>query len=348
MAIYTPSKGPLSFADIKNLAGYDPTSPISFNDPIIRYLTSEILPNTVSGGGSNNSKDTAQELLGKGFPLTFYFTSGANQDFVTVAKANGWDGVVEVIGIVPNGVVIGSDAINKAALVIQNPTKTGTFPNGAILWVQAGGAIVGCGGQGAMDPWINAIYGAKTTPIDAFAGGPAIALNALITLYNDGVIGGGGGGGGSGNVGDNFYWSLAGACGGGGAGSLGGPCGISYTFANSGDNRFFVAQPDTSFWSEVVNTIVAPIEGILSGNFSLKNILGVAALVFTGYGLYSLYSDATELVASEYAYNNVTIPLSTALWTTANSYVAIASSSVANALSYSWSTVAGVGSKLSK
>ena len=157
------------------------------------------------------------------------------------ARDRGWNGIAPATITVDNGVYIWSDSINTPALRIDG------FPGG--LTLINNGYIMGRGGDGgsraavrwgAGPPWPGGPQPPlsdrdptqarlqETNYINGWPGGDAIQITttSVITITNQGAIGGGGGGGAGG--GDGNYGGGGGGAGGGNGGagdSVGGQAG---------------------------------------------------------------------------------------------------------------------------
>jgi hypothetical protein len=133
-------------------------------------------------------------------------TDTQNYNLKTAAIAAGWDQVAPLIA---------SITINTGITVGSSSTATYAFDTGATFPIDTTlalttigtGRILGKGGQG----------GANGT--SGTAGGPALHVQAAISITNNGTIGGGGGGGGNGEGVNNGAGYATGGGGGGGAGN---------------------------------------------------------------------------------------------------------------------------------
>ncbi|CAB4129470.1 hypothetical protein UFOVP116_17 [uncultured Caudovirales phage] len=145
---------------------------------------------------------------------TYTLTSSSNNvDLRALAVQSGWDQVKKLVIIIPAGVTVGSAGPGSAAAVI-----TGSFPNGVLL--RNNGLIVGAGGAGGSAVVYDSNLNVTRNYTAPTAGGIALLSNAVCTIENNGIIGGGGGGGGAGTTGAT--WSGGGAGDGGGGGGGGG------------------------------------------------------------------------------------------------------------------------------
>ena len=139
-------------------------------------------------------------------------TNTQNYNLKTAAIAAGWDQVAPLIA---------SITINTGITVGSSSTATYAFDTGATFPIDTTlalttigtGRILGKGGQG----------GANGT--SGTAGGPALHVQAAISITNNGTIGGGGGGGGNGEGVNNGAGSYA--TGGGGGGGAGNSIGLA-------------------------------------------------------------------------------------------------------------------------
>jgi len=113
----------------------------------------------------------------------------------------GWTGGRPIVLTVQSGVVVGSTSTEQPALNIQG------FPHNSSIILINNGIIAGAGGRGAS-------YSHSSQ-----SGGMAMFVGSPVTVFNNGIIGGGGGGGGRGHG----SGSARGGGGGGGAGALPGP-----------------------------------------------------------------------------------------------------------------------------
>lgn len=186
------STGSISLNDVNIELQRNPTAQLSMGDNDVRLLA-----NKTSGPVSIN------DLFGKSY--IFYATISTNIQELNLelwAKGLGWNGIFPAVITINSGAYVWSDSTSNAGLT------TGIFPRG--LTIVNNGFIMGRGGDGATG----------RTNLPGADGGPAIILNSnsLLSLYNNGYIGGGGGGGGHGLGGQGPESSYAGSGGGGGAG----------------------------------------------------------------------------------------------------------------------------------
>jgi len=85
----------------------------------------------------------------------------------------------------------------------QDPTiATGTWPTGSVLtlWVRAGCAVVGKGGDGGPSISGGVIPGGNGRNSSGQLGGICIELQHNLTIKNEGICGGGGNGGAGGTI----------------------------------------------------------------------------------------------------------------------------------------------------
>lgn len=175
---------------------------------------------TVTATGTGGVAATKSATITVTAPPSFTFAptiaaNTMNYNLKVAAIAAGWDQVKPLNATVTinSGVMIGS------TLTAAYAFDTGaTFPVGTTLKLVNNGKILGMGGAGGA--------GGNATP--GGAGGPALRAQFMLTITNNGIIGGGGGGG-AGVSGSN----TPGGCGGqgfnGGAGGAGG-----YPYGNTG------------------------------------------------------------------------------------------------------------------
>ena len=103
-----------------------------------------------------------------------------------------WDGRIKLnlqVIIQPNANIISTDA-TKYAFYVANGSGGFILPNGSKISIINNGNIQGAGG-------IHSDHGTKTANLNGGNGGPAMYVNTLIYLVNNGKIYGGGGAGGT-------------------------------------------------------------------------------------------------------------------------------------------------------
>jgi len=180
--------------------GLPTTSTISLNQSDVRGLA----------GVASGAIVMPTDFWGKANEFTFSFTSGANQNFRTLALAAGWDGASKVVGTSSAGNITSASTGSYAF------TIDGAYPAGATFINQA--TIVGRGGGGGAGHPGNSPGAGQP----GGSSGNALLVSSPVTIQNLGVIrapgGGGGGGGGSGG---NIKGQIVVARGGGGGGGLG-------------------------------------------------------------------------------------------------------------------------------
>ena len=124
-----------------------------------------------------------------------------NYQLAIEASRAGWTIGRPIVLTVQSGVVVGSTSTEQPALWIEG------FPNNTSIILINNGIIAGAGGRGA------------SYSHSGQSGGMAMFVGSPVTVFNNGIIGGGGGGGGRGHG----SGSARGGGGGGGAGALPGP-----------------------------------------------------------------------------------------------------------------------------
>ena len=185
--------------------GQSATTTISFNDAAVRTLT---------GTTAGTSLSMPSGFWGKSSGVSLVISSNqVDLNLRTWALANGWNGNDKVTITLNNSVYIYSTGINSGALVID-----GSWPNG--LKFINNGYVLGKGGDGGSNA-----AGSN--------GMPAVYINAVCTIVNNGYLAGGGGGGGGAFNSSMHPTNYAGG-GGGAGGGAGGNLNKSGTFYSGG------------------------------------------------------------------------------------------------------------------